>query len=39
MEFVARQGQGFFSWPPRPDRLWGPPSLLFTGYPTLFNEG
>jgi len=21
----------FFSSPPRPDRLWGPPSLLYNG--------
>jgi hypothetical protein len=27
--FVSRQGQSiFFSAPGRPDRLWGPPSLL-----------
>jgi hypothetical protein len=26
----------FFSSPPRPDRLWGPPSLLFNGYQGLF---
>jgi len=25
-------GWGFFSLPPRSERLWGPPSLLFNGY-------
>jgi hypothetical protein len=27
---------GFFSSPPRPERLWGPPSLLSNGYQGLF---
>jgi hypothetical protein len=27
-----RQRRDFFSSPPRPDRLWGPTSLLFVGY-------
>jgi hypothetical protein len=26
------KGWEFFSSPPLPDRLWGPPSLLFNGY-------
>jgi hypothetical protein len=26
----------FFSSPPRPERLWGPPSLLSNGYQGLF---
>jgi hypothetical protein len=28
----------FFSSPPRPDRHWGPPSLLFDGYRGLFTR-
>jgi len=30
------KGWEFFSPPPRPDRLWGPPSLLSNGYQELF---
>jgi len=26
----------FFSKPPRPERFWGPPSLLPSGYQGLF---
>jgi len=29
-------GWEFFSSPPRPDRLWGPPSILSNGYEELF---
>jgi hypothetical protein len=29
----------FFSSPPRPDRFWGPPSLLSDGYQGLFLLG
>jgi len=25
------RGWEYFSWPPCPDRLWGPPSLLSNG--------
>ena len=28
----SQQGQEHFSSPTRPDRLWGSPSLLFSGY-------
>jgi hypothetical protein len=31
--------QCFFSSPPRPERLWGPPSLLSNGYQVLFSLG
>jgi hypothetical protein len=34
--FESRQGLGFFFPPPRPDRLWGPPSLLSNGYQGFF---
>jgi hypothetical protein len=30
-------GWEFFSSPPRPERLWGPPSLLSNGYQGLFS--
>jgi hypothetical protein len=33
------EGAGFFSSPRRPDRLWGPPSLLPNGYRRLFLWG
>jgi hypothetical protein len=37
---VSILGEGnngiFFSSPPRPDRNWGPPSLLTNGYQGLF---
>jgi hypothetical protein len=34
--FRAGGGWEFFSSPPRPERLWGPPSLLSNGYQGLF---
>jgi len=30
---------GIFSSPPRPDQLWGPPSLLSDGYQEIFPWG
>jgi hypothetical protein len=32
-------GRRIFSSPRRPDRLWGPPNLLFNGYSGLFPRG
>jgi len=39
--FTSRQWQcwDFFSSPSRPDRLWGPPSFLSTGYKGAFSLG
>jgi hypothetical protein len=32
MDLIFNRGWEFFSSPPLPDRLWGPPSLLSNGY-------
>jgi hypothetical protein len=32
VHFSAGPMIGFFPSPPRPDRFWGPPSLLFNGH-------
>jgi hypothetical protein len=32
-------GKGFFLYPLCPDRLWGPPSLLYNGYRGSFPRG
>jgi hypothetical protein len=36
---IPGRGRGFFSSPPRPDGLWGQPSLLANGYRKLFPSG
>jgi hypothetical protein len=36
---LPRRGWEFFSSPPRPDRLWGPPSLIFNMCRVFFPRG
>jgi hypothetical protein len=36
---IPVRGKKFLSSPQRPDRLWGPPSLLSDGYRWLFLGG
>jgi len=38
-DFYSQQGQGFFLYPPRPDRIWGLSNLLYSGYRRLFPWG
>jgi hypothetical protein len=33
---IPGRGKRLFSTPQRPDRFWGPPSLLSNGYPGMF---
>jgi hypothetical protein len=37
--FDSPQGQRLFSYPLRPDRLWGLNGLLYIGYWGLFSRG
>jgi hypothetical protein len=36
---IPGMGKRFFSAPRRPDRLWGPPSLLYNEYQGFFPSG
>jgi hypothetical protein len=36
---IPDRGRGFFFKPLRPDRLWGPPNLLFNGHRGSFPRG
>jgi len=36
---LIKHRREFFYSPPRPDRLWGPPSLLSNGYRGFFHGG
>jgi hypothetical protein len=37
--FTTDRGRGFFLCPLRPDGLWGPPSLLYSGYRGALSPG
>jgi hypothetical protein len=37
VQFLA-EVENFFSFPPRPDRLWGPPSFVSNVYRRLFSQ-
>jgi hypothetical protein len=37
--FNSRQEQKIFSYPKRPDQLWGPATLLLIGYQGLLSRG
>jgi hypothetical protein len=36
---IPGRGKGFFLYPLCPDRLWGPPSLLYNGYRGVLSPG
>jgi hypothetical protein len=36
---IPDRGRGFFLSSLRPDRLWGPPNFLYSGYRGLFPRG
>jgi hypothetical protein len=36
---ILGRDRDFISSPPRPDRLWGPPSLISYGYEGAFSSG
>jgi hypothetical protein len=38
-DLIPDRGKRFFSTPKCPDQLWGPPSLLISGYQELFPGG
>jgi len=36
---IPGKGKQFYCFPKRPDRIWGRPTFLFTGYRGLFSKG
>jgi hypothetical protein len=36
---IPNRGRGFFLCPPRPNRSWAPPSLLYNGYRGFVSRG